>query len=475
MKHFIRSIRSRLSAAPKAPENPAAPAPAERSGEKIPAHHHRGHRKPRGESRRRPPADLAASMPSDSPFRALGLRDEILAAIVDLGFETPTPIQSESIPHSLAGRDIAGRAQTGTGKTAAFLIAIIQKYLAKENGRTSRKPMALVLAPTRELALQIGKDADLFAKHSGMRKLVVYGGMDYQKQRRNLDEGVDLLVATPGRLLDYLRSRPELLSEIEILVIDEADRMLDMGFIPDVKRIIGRTPPPSRRQTMFYSATLTPAVLRLSQSWTSDPVRVEIEAEQVVAEEVEQMLYSVAAQDKLALFLWLLQNECGERVLVFCNRRVHCDSLARKLERYGVNCAVMSGDVPQKKRLRVLEDFRAAKLRVIVATDVAGRGIHVDDISHVINYDLPYEAEDYVHRIGRTGRAGVSGKAISFACEEGAFVLPEIEAYIGHHLTSTQPDPDMLRLPHPPPRTASPDKSRDARGKRRRSPRERRQ
>ncbi len=413
--------------------------------------HHRPHHKPHGETTRRPPEEIAQALPADSPFRSFGLDVRILAAIADLGFVQPTAVQMESLPLGLSGQDLAGRAQTGTGKTAAFLITIIQHFLKQGGARQSGNPMALVLAPTRELALQIGSDADLLGKYAPIRRLVVYGGMDHEKQRRQLADGVDLVVATPGRLLDYMGSMRNLLSEVEILVIDEADRMLDMGFIPDVRRIISKTPPPTQRQSMLFSATLSPPILRLAESWMRAPVRVEIDSEQVVAAEVEQVLYAVTARDKLGLLLWLLDNECGERVLVFCNRRCDCDNLANRLLRYGVNCEVMSGDVPQKKRLRVLEDFRAAAIRVIVATDVAGRGIHVDNISHVINYDLPYEPDDYVHRIGRTGRAGVKGKAIGFACEEGSFILPAIEEYIKDSLPTMHPTAEMVKLPHPPP------------------------
>ncbi|MDT8391159.1 MAG: DEAD/DEAH box helicase [Lentisphaeria bacterium] len=481
MKRLINSLRNRFarSARPASaevkhpvksvPQTPVKPhpkptrkhtgksvqSPVESGPTDVVHGHHKGHRQPKGKSSLRPAAEVAATLPADSAFRTFALQDEILAAIADLGFTTPTPVQMECLPHALAGKDIAGRAQTGTGKTAAFLIGVLHRFLADGGDRKSPNPMALVMAPTRELAIQIGEDAEALAKYTSLRKLVVYGGMDYQKQKDNLDSGIDLLIATPGRLLDYLRSRSNLLSEVSILIIDEADRMLDMGFIPDMRRIIGRTPPPAKRQTLLYSATLTPAILRLAESWTRDPVTVEIAVDQVVAEEVNQVLYSVVARNKLALLLWLLNHQCGERVLIFCNRRIECDKLAEKLLRYGVMCEVMSGDVPQKKRMRVLEDFKAAKLRVIVATDVAGRGIHVDNISHVINYDLPYEPDDYVHRIGRTGRAGAQGKAIGFACEEGSFVLPDIEEYIGERLECVQPEPDMLILPPKPDKPAA--------------------
>jgi len=389
--------------------------------------------------------------PRDTEFSRLEIDRRILLAIDDLGFEACTPVQKGTLPHSLQGRDATGRAQTGTGKTAAFLITILQRFLADKDDRPPNAPFALVVAPTRELAIQIDSDAENLGKYVDFRHLVVYGGMNYSKQREEIQAGVDLIVATPGRLLDYMQQRVVDLSRVSVLVIDEADRMLDMGFIPDVRRIVRRLPPREQRQTMFYSATLTPEVLRLADSWLSDPVTVEIEPEQVVPGEVVQVAYAVPADDKLALLLWLLNNEAGDRVLVFRNRRDRSEELAHQLLRYGVNCSLLSGDVPQKKRLHVLEAFRQGRLRVIVATDVAGRGIHVDNISHVVNYDLPYEPEDYVHRIGRTGRAGETGRAVSFACDEGSFVLPEIEEYIKDQIPVEHPSPDMLKLPHPNP------------------------
>jgi len=390
-----------------------------------------------------PPSSDGASF-----FHSFGLDERIVRALTqDLAFEQCTPVQDKVLPHSLAGVDVTGRAQTGTGKTAAFLITICQHWL-KQGARTDRQtPMALIVAPTRELAVQIDSDAEAISRHCGLRHLAVYGGMDYTKQRDVLAQGVDLLTATPGRLIDYARRRAVDLSEVEILVLDEADRMLDMGFMPDVRRIVMQLPRREKRQTMLFGATLTPPILRLAQGWMREPVTIEVEPETVVAEEIVETLYAVAAREKLALLLWILQHEAGDRALVFRNRRNTSYDLVRKLARYGVDAALLSGDVPQKRRLKVLEGFREGRIRVIVATDVAGRGIHVDDISHVVNYDLPYEADDYVHRIGRTGRAGVTGKAISFACERESFILPEIEKYIGHEIPVEHPSAEMLKLP----------------------------
>jgi len=388
--------------------------------------------------------------PDEKLFQDLNLDPRLLRAIVDdLKFRACSPIQAAALPNLLAGRDLAGRAQTGTGKTAAFLITILQRFLTQpQRDREPWQPMAIVLAPTRELALQIAKDADDLSAYCPFATVAVYGGMDYDRQRSLLAKGVDLVVATPGRLIDYLRQNAVDLSTVEAVVIDEADRMLDMGFIPDVKRIIGRLPKADDRQTMLFSATLSRDIMELASRWMrSDPIIVEVEPEHVVADGIEEVVYSVTSHEKLPVLLWTLAHEKCERVLIFRNRRRDVEQLRDQLTRCGIACDMLSGDVDQKKRLRLLEDFRAGAIRVIVATDVAGRGIHVDDITHVINYDLPYEAEDYVHRIGRTARAGHTGRAISFACEEGAFVIPDIEKFIDRDLVITQPDADMVRMP----------------------------
>jgi len=386
-------------------------------------------------------------------FQDFDLPPEIMHAIADLGFQYCTPIQALSLAHALAGKNVAGRAQTGTGKTAAFLIALLTRYLRHPGGRPARvaTPRALVIAPTRELVIQICRDADSVGKYCGLRYLAVYGGMDYDRQRRELTAGpVDLLVATPGRLLDYVQNRIIDLSQVDTLVIDEADRMLDMGFIPDVRRIIGRLPPPDRRCTMLYSATLDEEVMRLAAQWMTAPVRIEIESERVSVDTVTQQVFVVAAREKFNILYNLLQQHANRRVLIFCNRRDSTEYVAEKLRRHGIACEMLSGDVQQNRRLRALEDFRSGKVRVVVATDVAGRGIHVDDIGFVVNYDFPYEPEDYIHRIGRTGRAGHTGTAISFADENESFTIPAIEKFIGEPLKCTQPDEAMLRPPPDP-------------------------
>jgi ATP-dependent RNA helicase RhlB len=388
-------------------------------------------------------------------FQDFDLPAEILHAIADLGFRYCTPIQAASLAPALAGANVAGRAQTGTGKTAAFLVAILTRFLRLPGSRANKPgtPRALVLAPTRELCVQICRDAEALGRYCGVRSLAVFGGMDYARQQHLLAEApVDLLVATPGRLLDFQRRRVVDLGRVDTLVIDEADRMLDMGFIPDVRRIVRALPARDRRQTLLYSATLDEAVMRLAAQWMPDPVVVEIDPEQVAAADVRQIVYIVTAAEKMTVLCNLLKRHEGQRVLIFGNRRASTDHLAIRLRRQGFACELLSGDVQQSRRMRVLEDFRSGKVRIVVATDVAGRGLHIADIGLVVNFELPYEAGNYVHRIGRTGRAGQVGTAVSFACEDDSFVIPEIEKLLGEEMKCSQPDEELLR-PLPPPAT----------------------
>ncbi len=385
-------------------------------------------------------------------FSDLGMPDPILHAVADLGFKYCMPVQAMAIPPSLAGRDVAAKAQTGTGKTAAFLVAIFTHFLRnprKVPGKLGA-PRALILAPTRELVIQIESDAQDIGKYCGFTVFGVYGGMDYDKQQRQLQtSSPDVLVATPGRLLDFRRGGLLDLRHVQVLVIDEADRMLDMGFIPDVRTIVYSTPRKEERQTLLFSATLSEDILRLASRWMNEPVMVEIEPEKMTVDAIKQIVYTVPSDKRFALFYNLLKRDNPERVLMFCNRRDETERVMYKMARYGINAAMLSGAVPQKKRLQVLEAFRAGTIRVLVATDVAGRGLHVDAISHVINYDIPFDAEDYVHRIGRTGRAGADGIAYTFACENEAFSMPEIEKYIGRSLEYENPEPALLVLPPP--------------------------
>jgi len=381
-------------------------------------------------------------------FHDLQLPDKIMHAIADLGFEYCTPIQAKTLTHANAGQNIAGRAQTGTGKTAAFLITMFSRFLREplQGERSKGQPRALILAPTRELVIQIAHDAEGLGKYCRFNCIAIYGGLDLGKQKDKLTKRpVDVIVATPGRLLDFMGRRVIDLKKIEVLVIDEADRMLDMGFIPDVKRIIRQCAPKNKRRTMLFSATLTDDVLRLASQWMPDPVICEIEPEQVAVDTVDQVVYIVSTREKFKVFYNILKQRPQERILVFCNRRDRTQWLNNKLKGLGIECELLSGAVPQKKRIRILNDFKDGSLKILVATDVAGRGLHVKDIGLVVNYEFPYEPEDYVHRIGRTGRAGEAGTAISFACEEESFIIPAIEDYIGNPLACSMPEEELLK------------------------------
>ncbi|MCQ2397397.1 MAG: DEAD/DEAH box helicase [Lentisphaeria bacterium] len=382
-------------------------------------------------------------------FQNFPLEKAILrAALEDLGFRKCTPIQALALPVAITGADVAGKAQTGTGKTAVFLMSMLNQFIQNKDERRLNQPFALVLAPTRELAIQIAKDADNLSVYTSLRTVAVFGGMDYERQRRLLQAGCDLIVATPGRLIDFLQKRVIDTSLLKVLIIDEADRMLDMGFIPDVKRIINYLPPKEERQTMLFSATLLQYIMNLVSRWLRpDPMVLEVEPEKVVAEGVNETVYACSTQEKLSIIMWILQHEDVHRALIFRNRRRDVEELHSELQKYGIECEMLSGDVSQNRRLNILEAFRNGTTKVVVATDVAGRGIQVDDITHVFNYDLPYEAEDYVHRVGRTARAGHQGRAVSFADEDNAFVMPEIEEYIGRALPTEQPPEEMLVLP----------------------------
>ncbi|TKB24453.1 DEAD/DEAH box helicase [Desulfopila sp. IMCC35006] len=371
----------------------------------------------------------------------------VMQAIADQKFEYCTPIQEKSLESVLAGKDLVGKANTGTGKTAVFLIAVLSRLLSdKKTGKGNVR--ALVLAPTRELVSQIAKEGQAFAKYCNLSVRAVYGGVDYQKQMDYLqNKQCDLLVATPGRLIDFMNKRVVDLSSCQILVLDEADRMLDMGFIPDVRRIVGRLPAKKDRQTMLFSATVSEDVQRLASQWSVQPKVVEAEPEQVAVDTVEQIVYLVTAEEKYAVLYNLIQQNPDDRIIVFANMKNETKRLANRLQRNNIDCVLLSGDVDQNKRMTRLENFRSGKVKVLVATDVAGRGIHIDGITFVVNYTLPYEPEDYVHRIGRTGRAGANGKAVSFACEEGSFYLPAIEEFINKKFDCVLPEETLLAPP----------------------------
>jgi ATP-dependent RNA helicase RhlB len=385
-------------------------------------------------------------------FHDFNLPLPLMRAIFDLGFKYCTPIQAEILPSTLSGKDASGRAQTGTGKTAAFLITVITHMLNNpiKGKRKPGTPRVLVVAPTRELVLQITEEARQLAKYCKFSILSVFGGMNYQKQKKRLTAGpIDVIVATPGRLLDFKRQGDLNLKKVEVLIIDEADRMLDMGFIPDVRKIIYSTPKKDRRQTMLFSATLTEEITRMAAHWTRNPITVEIEPEQVAVDSVDQIVYIVTTDNKFVLLFNIIIKKKMDRVLIFCNRRDEVRRLSAKLTRHGINCTELSGDVPQTKRIRRLENFKNGKVRALVATDVAGRGIHIEGMDHVINYTLPRDPEDYVHRIGRTGRAGAVGTSVSFADEEDAFYLPPIEKFMGRDLKCIHPEDEWLTKPVP--------------------------
>ncbi|MDA1370219.1 MAG: ATP-dependent RNA helicase RhlB [Proteobacteria bacterium] len=380
-------------------------------------------------------------------FDAFDLQKPLRAAIDKLGFEFCTPIQAQSLVHTLAGHDVTGRAQTGTGKTAAFLITILNDILSNpiEEEKFLAEPRALIIAPTRELAIQIASDANLLTEFCDIHTVTLVGGEDYGKQERALNaKPVDIVVATPGRLIDFVQNDKLHLGLVEILVLDEADRMLDMGFIPQVRQVVSRTPKKDCRQTLLFSATFTPEIIEMADRWAVNPIMVEADAENLAAEAVDQIVYLVTSRDKYNLLYNIITEPGAQKVLVFSNRRDQVRRLADDLYRNGINCGLLSGEIPQNKRIRTLEDFKSGKLRVLVATDVAGRGLHINDVTHVINYSLPEEADDYVHRIGRTGRAGAIGTSISFACEEDSFLLPAIEEKLGNKLDCIHPMETLL-------------------------------
>jgi len=370
---------------------------------------------------------------TDTRFDSFDLDARILQGLSDAGFTFCTPIQAETLPIALSGRDVAGQAQTGTGKTAAFLVAALQRLLKHEQpaGRGPTQPRALIVAPTRELAVQIHKDTVTLAGHTGFRLGLVFGGTGYQQQREDLAAGVDILIGTPGRLIDYFKQRVFDLKALEVVVIDEADRMFDLGFIKDIRYLLRRMPPPEQRLGMLFSATLSYRVTELAYEHMNDPLPVAIEPDQVTADRVTQRCYMAANEEKIPLLIGLLRGMEDARVMVFANTKRETDRIWGYLEGNGLRAAVLSGDVPQKKRLSLLKRFQHGDLPILVATDVAARGLHIPDVTHVINYDLPEDAEDYVHRIGRTARAGAKGDAISFVCETFAFCLPDIEKFIG--------------------------------------------
>jgi ATP-dependent RNA helicase RhlB len=390
------------------------------------------------------------SDPSGAPlteleFSELSLSEALQQGILEAGFRSCTPIQSKALPLALSGRDVAGQAQTGTGKTAAYLIALFNK-LDTEPPLTAGPPgpRALVLAPTRELAVQIHKDATVLGKYLPYTLGLAFGGTDYDKQRKQLADGVDVLIGTPGRAIDYHKQRVFSLTRTQVIVLDEADRMFDLGFIRDIRYVLRRLPERHHRLNLLFSATLTYRVLELAYEHMNDPELVRIEPDKMTVDRVRQSIYFPANEEKAALLIMLLRDMDARRTMVFVNTKREAERLCDRLERNGINAAAISGDVPQRKRLKMMKDFQTGLLPVLIGTDVASRGLHVPDVSHVFNYDLPQDAEDYVHRIGRTARAGAFGDAISFGCEDYVTSLPDIEEYIGHKIPVSSIDRDRL-------------------------------
>ena len=381
---------------------------------------------------------------SDTRFDALPLHSSLHSALRRMGYDRCTPIQAQTLPLALEGRDLAGQAQTGTGKTAAFLLATMHRLLTEPRKGPDGQPRAFMLAPTRELAVQIHDDALQLGADTGLRFAVCFGGTGYESQRLAIAAGIDILIGTPGRLIDYYKQDIYSLKHIEVVVLDEADRMFDLGFIDDIRYLLRRMPPPTQRRNYLFSATLSHRVLELAFEHMNDPQQVTIQAEQVTADRVRQSLIHVANDDKLKVLIALLRHHDPFRTLVFVNTKRGADEVERTLRANGFEASTLSGDVPQNKRLRLLDDFKEGKLPILVATDVAARGLHIPAVSHVINFDLPQDAEDYVHRIGRTARAGESGDAISLCCETYVYSLPDIERYIGRRLPVETLPPEWI-------------------------------
>ena len=393
---------------------------------------------------------------TDITFESFDLHPTLLSGLHGCGFTRCTPIQALTLPLALAGRDVAGQAQTGTGKTGAFLVAVLNRLLTRPAAidRKLTDPRAIIIAPMRELAIQIDKDFRSIGRDTGLTSALISGGIDYDKQRDQLKAGCDIIIATPGRLIDYLKQHVFSLNSIEAVVLDEADRMFDLGFIKDIRFLFRRMPPREQRQSMLFSATLSHRVLELAYDHMNEPEKLTAETDNITADRVRQLIYFPAKEEKQPLLINLLSRIDAHRSIVFVNTKIAAEKVTRSLERQGLTVATLSGDVPQAKRERLLGKFQKGEIEILVATDVAARGLHIQDVSHVFNYDLPHDAEDYVHRVGRTARLGAEGDAISFACDLYAMTLPEIETYIEQKIPTAPITPDLLIVPPPRPRAA---------------------
>ena len=395
---------------------------------------------------------------SELRFDTLDLHDSLRAGITDAGFEFATPIQASTLPIALAGGDVAGQAQTGTGKTAAFLIAAYQRVLTESGDEAAsadevRQPKIFILAPTRELAVQIANDAEVLGKHTGLKIALAFGGTGYEQQRRTLQAGADILIGTPGRIIDYYKQGVYKLDQVRVAVLDEADRMFDLGFIKDIRYLLRRLPKPDKRLNMLFSATLSHRVMELAYEHMNEPELIRVEPDKVTADRVRQAIFFPSNAEKIPLLVGLIREMGKSRIMVFVNTKREAERIQAYLQANDIDASAISGDVPQKKRLSMLLRFQSGELPVLIGTDVASRGLHIPDVQYVINYDLPQDREDYVHRIGRTARAGAAGDAISFGCETYAITLPDIEDYIGHKIPVANYDPDLLpELKKPAPR-----------------------
>jgi len=393
---------------------------------------------------------------SDLRFDTLNLHETVRRGIADAGFEFCTPIQASTLPIALDGKDVAGQAQTGTGKTAAFLIAAYQYVLTKSAADPApegpAQPRIFILAPTRELAIQIAKDADVLGRHTGLKISLAFGGTGYETQRRDLEAGTDVLIGTPGRIIDYFKQGVFRLDQVQVVILDEADRMFDLGFIKDIRYLLRKLPAPDQRLNMLFSATLSHRVLELAYEHMNEPDLIQIEPDKVTADRVRQAIFFPSNKEKIPLLVGLIREMGAARIMVFVNTKREAESIQAWLQANGIDASAISGDVPQKKRMSMLMRFQTGELPVLIGTDVASRGLHIPDVQYVINFDLPQDREDYVHRIGRTARAGAAGDAISFGCETYAIALPDIEDYIGHKIPVAKFDQSLLpELVKPPP------------------------
>ena len=395
---------------------------------------------------------------SDLRLDSLDLHPSLHAGIAAAGFEYCTPIQASTLPIALKSDYVAGQAQTGTGKTAAFLIAAFQRLLtsdvpAKSDG-AQKQPRIFILAPTRELAIQIAKDAEDLGQHTDFKIGLAYGGTGYEQQRRTIEDGIDLLIGTPGRIIDYFKQGVFKLDEVEVVILDEADRMFDLGFIKDIRYLLRRLPKPESRLNMLFSATLSMKVMELAYEHMNEPELIRIEPDKITADRVRQAIFFPSNPDKMRLLVGLIREMGSGRIMVFVNRKREAERVQAYLQENGIDASAISGDVPQTKRMSLLKRFQSGELPVLIGTDVASRGLHIPDVQYVINYDLPEDCEDYVHRIGRTARAGASGDAISFGCETYAISLPDIENFIGHKIPVASYNPDDLPVLKKPPYSA---------------------